>query len=133
MAPSGPDLAWGRAFHAGFVRSLRLLATHMDTVPRFAAVRAIRGESAFALSDQGSGARFAHALGFDFVRIPEAATRWGRFHEFWANFYSRMLIWTYNPASLRGKGITQLRRYQLWMSRARFDQRYGALKTDGDL
>lgn len=126
MGAAGPDLAWGLRFYRRLVHSLGLLSACVESDPRFDSILAFRGETAFALPDVEAGVeRMARTAGFDFVRVPYASSRWGRFAEFWENFYSLMLIWTYNPASLRGKGPFTVRRYQLWISRQTLRERYG--------
>ncbi len=49
----------------------------------------------------------------------------GSFGEFWENFYTWLLIWTYNPASLRSHPLLGLQRNELWTTKARFLQRFG--------
>jgi len=49
----------------------------------------------------------------------------GAFGEFWENFYTWMLMWTYNPGSLRYRGLWGLRRAEIWMSAEEFLRRYG--------
>jgi len=132
MGSDGPDLAWGLRFYRRVVFSLRLLAAYVEGDPRFDSIVAFRGEPAFAVADVEAGLeRFLRAAGFDLVRVPYASSRRGRFVEFWENFYTLMLIWTFNPASLRGKGLLRLRRYQLWMSRQTLRQRYGSMARGG--
>jgi len=75
-------------------------------------------------------ATVAAQLGFDIVNLTAQAGRWRRFTHFWENIFSRALMWTFNPASLRGKRFLRLQRYRLWMSRRTLLQRYGK-KTDG--
>ena len=50
---------------------------------------------------------------------------WWRFTEFWQNFYSYALIWTFNPNSLRGKPLSAIERLDLFMSRKMLRERYG--------
>jgi hypothetical protein len=51
--------------------------------------------------------------------------RLGRFGEFWENFYTWFLMWTFNPASLRGRSLPGLRRMEMWMAAEDFMQRFG--------
>jgi hypothetical protein len=132
MGSSGPDLTWGLISYSRFVRFLGALSIFADGDERFDEIRAFRGEMAFARADAEKRAqRIARAFGFDFVRVPYSASRWGRFVEIWKNIYSWLLIWTFNPASLRGKGLLQLRRYQLWISREALRTRYAPLVAGG--
>ena len=124
MSAEGADLAWARTFYTHFARSLKYVSLYIERATAFEAIQAFCAETAFALADIESARRFARSMGFDFLRRPGATTWQGRFAEFWDNFYVRMLIWTFNPASLRGKGLSQLRRYQLWISREKLLARY---------
>ena len=49
----------------------------------------------------------------------------GRFGEFWENFYSWALLWTYNPASLHHRRLLTMRRREFWISAEAFVARYG--------
>lgn len=124
MGQEGPDLAWARRFRSQFARSLEELAAYVANEPSLAGVRAFCGETAFALADLEMAGRFARGMGFDFLEPPGGQSPWGRFVRFWDNFYALMLIWTYNPASLRGKALFRLRRHQLWISREKLLSRY---------
>lgn len=48
----------------------------------------------------------------------------GRFGEFWENFYTWMIIWAFNAASLRHRHLHRLRRSEVWMSVDEFLRRY---------
>jgi len=48
----------------------------------------------------------------------------GRFGEFWENFYTWWLMWAYNPISLRGRSMYDLRRDEIWMSVGEFMRLY---------
>jgi hypothetical protein len=124
MGPDGADLAWARSFLERLVHSMSLLAAYVESDSRFDSVQAFRGEMAFALAHIETIERLAHGIGLDFMRPSGAASPWGRFAEFWESFYSCMLMWAFNPPSLRGKGLLQLRRYQVWISREKLRARY---------
>jgi len=49
----------------------------------------------------------------------------GAFGEFWENFYSWVLIWTYNPASMHNHHFLASRRAEIWMLADEFMKRYG--------
>lgn len=130
MPARGPDLAWARAFWVGWVFSLRLLCAHIEREPRYAQVRAFCCEANAASDDLTAAERFGQMAGFDYVPLPVRPGLWGQFVAFWEQFYAWMLIWTYNPASLRGKSLVGLRRYQIWISRQALQRRY-CLRTSG--
>jgi len=126
MGPAGPDMTWGLEFYHRLLRSLEELASYVSSAREFDDVRAFRGEIALALED-GAGQRIklARRLGFDLVRTGRMARGWRRFGDFWANLYSWVLIWAFNPASMRGKGFLRLERVQLWISRETLLAKHG--------
>ena len=125
MPADGPDLRWGVRFYRLAVKSLRSLASHMET-GELDEIVALGGQMAF-LEKGGSPvlANVAAQLGFDVFNLTAQSGRWGRFRHFWENIFSWALMWTYNPGSLRGKRFLRLQRYRLWMSRSTLMERYG--------
>jgi len=122
-----PDLVWGVAFRRQLDQSLRELAAYIQTDPRFKQVRAFRGEGMFGSRYAPVRlARMARRWGFDLVTPDGAAGWWRRSADFWENMYATWLIRAYNPASLRGSRVPDLRRDQLWISRETLCRRYGA-------
>jgi hypothetical protein len=49
----------------------------------------------------------------------------GAFGEFWENFFTWWLMWTFNPASTRRRSMFNLQRTEFWMSRRAFIEKYG--------
>ena len=49
----------------------------------------------------------------------------GRFGEFWENFYTWWVMWTYNPRSLDGRRLIRLERMEIWIQAENFLRRYG--------
>jgi len=127
VPPEGPDLRWGRTMIRQALASLRLLARYLADEPRLADVRAVGSDLAGFLTATAldTGAVFPR-LGFEMQRPRGQAGAAGRFVEFWQNVYSWLLVWTYNPATMRGKTPWTLERFGLWMSRATLEQRYGS-------
>lgn len=120
----GPDLGWALGMQRRFVGSLRLLARHMEANPASAGARAVGG--ALVLISPGGhpgGVRLMERLGFT---VEPYHRPLGRFGEFWENFYSWWIIWTYNPGSLRGRRLTGLERTEIWMPADEFLRRYGS-------
>jgi hypothetical protein len=125
MPPEGPDLGWGLRFYRLAVKSFRSLATYLAADERQDIV-ALGGQMAFVEKDDPPVlASVAARLGFDVLNLTAQAGRWRRFTHFWENILSWALMWTFNPASLRGKRFLRLQRYRLWMSRRTLLQRYG--------
>jgi len=133
IPPEGPDLRWARRMVQGAIYSLRLLAQYLASQPGLATVQAVGSDLAgfLAAGDLDLGVGFFERLGFDVQRPHSAAGLWGRLALFWGNVYSWALIWTYNPASVRGKVPWRLGRFSIWMSRATLERRYGRAEAHG--
>ncbi len=103
----------------GARHSLRLLAGYIHAQRELDAVRAVHANFGFVEDERGEQMqRMIRRLGFD----PVAGERpnWDfRRRAFWDNLYSWWMMWTFNPASLKRKSFTHIRRNELWMSRAR--------------
>ncbi len=128
LAPAdGSGLQWARAIYRGLLVSLRLLARYLTERPALGTVRAIGSDAAGFLTGGSiaAGRDLFARMGFELQRPRATAHAWNRFVWFWENVYSWMLIWTYNPASLRGKPPWSLERVGLWMPRATLEERYG--------
>jgi len=123
MNEEGPSLEWALRIYRLWRASLKKLATYLEDEPQFETVRAFRGETAFVKGDLEGSALFER-LGLDLVRTDRVG-KLKRFGEFWENFYTWGLIWTFNPGSLRRKGFFRLERAQLWISRQALLERYG--------
>lgn len=67
---------------------------------------------------------FLHRFGFE---VFAHQSRLGSFGRFWENLYSWLLLWTYNPNSLRTYSFSQLRRMEFWASRQDFLAKIPAL------
>lgn len=126
VPPGGPDLHWARTMYRKAIASLRLLAGFLQAQEELAGVRACGADAAGFLTGPAldTGAVFPR-LGFEMLRPHAQAGPWGRFVEFWENLYSWMLVWAYNPSTLRGKTPWTLERFGLWISRATLLERYG--------
>jgi hypothetical protein len=120
IPPAGPDMAWARSVQRSFIYSLQAIAEEMNKDPRLADVCAVQGES--VLISLTGGEHLIRRLGF--VILP-AHNRLGRFGEFWENFYTWGLMWAYNPASLRNRHFSTLKKAELWMAADQFVRRYG--------
>ena len=132
VPPAGPDLHWARTMHRKAVASLRLLARFVEDRADLADVRACGADAAGFLTGSAldTGGVFPR-LGFETHRPHARAGPWGRFVEFWENLYSWMLVWAYNPSTLRGKTPWTLERFGLWISRATLLGRYGQPQPAG--
>ena len=123
IPPTGPDLPWARLIFRQFRHSLRLAAGYLRDHPELNEVRAIGGVTILVSSGLHEGGRnFLEAMGFT---IFPYISPLGRFGEFWENFYSCMIVWTFNPVGMTSRSLFRLRRSEIWMSRALFFDRYG--------
>jgi hypothetical protein len=148
FSPGGPDLAWARRFLRLVRHSFGLVAAYMQdetagrTSPELSqvrrSVRLVGGVTILLTSGlHEAGSRFVQDMGF--TVIPYASPL-GRFGEFWENFYSWMIIWTFYPSNSsspplndrpshlgeagRGLPLFRLHRSEMWMSRQAFVQRF---------
>ena len=120
---AGPDLAWAKTIQRAFVESLRAVSNYVQEEPRLADIRAVGGVTILMFAgNRRSGARFMERLGFTVMPYTNPL---GRFGEFWENFYTWVLIWTYNPGSLRSRKLFQMRRSEIWITAKEFLARFG--------
>jgi hypothetical protein len=49
----------------------------------------------------------------------------GAFGEFWENFYTWWLMWTFNPASTRHRKLLGFTTDGIWMTKEEFLKKYG--------
>ncbi len=126
----GPTLSWAVHFQRLLIQSFQAVAQQICLDPRLLRVRAVGGVFPL-LSFDGSAAGFhlMHRLGF--TVYPYHRTL-GNFGEFWENFYSWLLLWTYNPASLPSHQMFKLHRMEIWMSKDEFINRYGLSQSKLD-
>nr|MBC7245783.1 hypothetical protein [Chloroflexota bacterium] len=124
MPRSGPDFAWGVRAYSLLVRSFRALAQYTAMHPELSRIRAWRGESSFLPKGMGLPNLFRR-LGFDVVRSESQSNLLRKFVDFWENFYWWMLAWAFNPASLIYKELLKMERWEVWLSSARLQEKYG--------
>jgi hypothetical protein len=126
MPPGGADLAWTKKTFQAFLKSLGEAADYVKSKPAMKEVRAVGGITILLFSgDRASGARFMERLGF---AVMPYSNPLGRFGEFWENFYSWMLMWTYNPGSVRYRPVMGFRRAEFWMPVEEFVWKYGRME-----
>jgi hypothetical protein len=119
LPAEGPDLAWARRTSRSLLHSLHLVQAHMANQLPHAGLRAVGGITVLGLAS-GTADILAY-LGF--VPCP-CSNPLGHFGEWWENAYAWSLMWAYNPASLRGKRLSRLRRAEYWMSAPAFLARF---------
>jgi hypothetical protein len=122
IPPPGPTIAWAVDTNRRVKHSLRLIAGHIQTSPTCTEIRVVGGITAHITLGKKSGGRaMLEHLGF--VVIPYYRPL-GAFGEFWENFYTWWLMWTFNPASTRNRSMFNLQRTEFWMSRQAFLDKY---------
>ncbi|HLV81123.1 MAG TPA: hypothetical protein VKT32_12615 [Chthonomonadaceae bacterium] len=122
MGPGGPDVAWGLQFYRRLRRSLNDLAEYARDCPE---VVAVYGEASYAASvGWEKYEKFISDFGFEFSHQPATGTRKSLGFLF-THFYSWLLIWAANPASLRGRSFGSAERCYIWQSRQTLIRRHG--------
>jgi hypothetical protein len=118
----GTGMGWAAHTYRMFFHSLRLAAAYIKADQNLAKAQAFGGiTSVFGPDPQDSGAKFIRQAGFTVMPYFRPM---GSFGEFWENFYSWWLIWAYNPASVKGLGLTHMRRAEMWIEMGDFLSRY---------
>ncbi len=119
----GPDLAWARHLQRFLIHSFKAVARHLLEDSGLDGMRAVGGVVAqVRLGESDGGRAFLERLGFSLFPYHRPA---GAFGEFWENFFSWWLMWTYNPPSARIHPMLGIRRSEFWMSRDKFLGRFG--------
>jgi hypothetical protein len=124
FALDAASLQWGVSFARAIRKSLRELAAFLSHHPEHAA-RALYGElGMLECSQLAQAQRLVARFGFELVAAEPPGYNFLRY-AFWQNLFSWWLLWTYNPASMKGKHFARLCRCELWMSTARLFEWYG--------
>jgi hypothetical protein len=118
----GPDLGWARPMQRRFIYSMGLVAGYIQQSLKLVNVCAVGGVTVLAGPGNDGGRQMLQRLGFTVVPYHR---RLGAFGEFWENFYTWLLMWAYNPGSLRYKHLWGLRREEMWISVEALLRRYG--------
>jgi hypothetical protein len=119
----GPDLAYAVRYRQRSIASLKLIARHIASTPSLQEVQAVGGVTAHISLEHARGGRaMLEHLGFTLMPYHRP---FGAFGEFWENFYTWWLMWTFNPASTRHRKLWRLQRTEFWMAKDRFLEKYG--------
>lgn len=110
-----PPAAWGAASLHRLRASLHRLAVLLSDDANGREAVAVCGKLSF-VTHPVKAQRLFQALGFDMAVIDRPGLRIWR-PAFWDNLLASWLMWTFNPASLRGKRLADLARIEVWMSR----------------
>lgn len=129
IPPEGPSVSWALDTCRRMRYSLRLMAQYMEANTQCNEIRAVGGITAHVvLGKAGGGKGMLEHLG---VVVMPYHRPLGAFGEFWENFYTWWLMWTFNPASTRRRSMFNLQRTEFWMSRHAFTERYGTDRPGG--
>ncbi len=119
----GPNFAWARKIQRMAIFSFKEAAAYIQNEPKIKENKAIGGPSAiFTWGIQSGGESLMRRLGFTILPYRNPL---GRFGEFWENFYTWLLIWTFNAPSSRQRKLWLMKRSEIWMSASEFLRRYG--------
>ncbi|MGZ6347462.1 MAG: YkoP family protein [Anaerolineales bacterium] len=119
----GPTLAWALETSRSMRYSLRLIARYLQDNSACQEIQAVGGITAHVVMGKADGGKvMLEHLGF--MVIPYHRP-FGAFGEFWGNFFTWWLMWTYNPASTRRRSMFNLQRTEFWTSRRSFIDKYG--------
>jgi hypothetical protein len=130
LPQEGADV--GIATQAGrmLLFSCQAAARELQHNPSMSGVQVVGSITVLIGPDEGSGgARLFKRLGFTLFPYHNPL---GRFGEFWENFYTWGLMWTFNAPSLRYRQLFRMRRTEMWISAKEFVRRYGGDATGQD-
>ncbi len=122
IGAAGADLAWAIRTERALVYSFQEMGGYLGNSPRLHSVRAVGGVIAqIHLQGPDGGRALLEHLGFT---IYPYHRHLGAFGEFWENFFTWWLMWTYNPPSVHHRGMFDLQRGEFWMTREHFLRRF---------
>lgn len=123
IPPEGPNVALAIRGTRMLRASFRILAREIQRDPNLADARAVGAAGVLIYPDAGPGSeKLLRRLGFSIFPYNHPL---GRFGEFWENFYTWGLIWTFNEVSLRDRRLIRLKREEIWMSKDTLVQLHG--------
>lgn len=121
----GPDLAWARLFQRRLEHSMRELAEHVRRDERCHEIPALRAELPFGSRNaERALKRLTRYFGVEILEPPRPTGLRARMHAFGRNLLLWALIWTFNPGSLKGRGLFKQCR-EVWVSRSTLIERFG--------
>lgn len=123
LPDQGADLAYGLKLERLTIYSMKLTAKYILDNPTLKDVQVVGGITTFVARDEADGGRasFQH-LGFTIFPYQRSA---GAFGEFWENFYTWWVMWTYNPVSARYRKMLDMQRTEFWTTREKFLDKFG--------
>ena len=123
LPDGGADLVYARRLRRDLIRSFQSVARYLQTAEAFRSAELIGGVTVLApLGAADGGTSMLRGMGFSVLPYHNPL---GRFGEFWENFYTWGLMWTFNPSSLRWQSLWRLKRSEFWTPFQDFIKRYG--------
>jgi len=124
IPPSGVDMAYAKRLALFGGKSFRMLAAHVQHDPRMADIAGIGALTPCLFAGNlRSGERLAARIG---LAMRPQLTANGAVRRFFNDLYAVMLMWAYNPQTLRERNLMQLEWYCLWMDREALLARFAA-------
>lgn len=125
---SGADLAWAREFWRRLTYSLRLLGRYLVEEQAMTDITAFGGELPLVYTP--ATLRFLRRVGFEvFDPVPPRGLV-ERVVDLVSRIWVLLMRRAFNPASVRGVGLKDLRRRPVWISRQTLIARYGPGSAD---
>ena len=124
MPSEGADLAYAQSFYRLMFASLETLGRHMQANESYQDVCIVGGVTSHVWlnGSNNGGSSILRRLGFTLFPYPHPLKKIGVFLE---NFYTWVLMWTFNPATLRSHKLLKLQRVEGWMTATQFLDRFG--------
>jgi YkoP domain len=130
---SGPDLRWAATSRRRFDRSLQRVAAHLETDPKFGAVRAVMIAPALTGRQQRKDRRYMrYLLRADWSAVPRRTGALRRLHQLIDDFWLWLLGRAFNPRNTKSTGFLR-HREEFWIARERFLALYRAPRGGGSL
>jgi len=108
------DMKWAIKGVRMLLSSFAELARKIEYDERFQGVRAIGGITPlFFVGEDSSAERIWKRLGFTMTPFNHPLKRFG---EFWENIYTLLIMWAFNPLSVRNQRLLRMRRTEFWVS-----------------
>lgn len=118
LPPPGADLGWARQAQRLLLHSFQCVAAHVEHNPELQDIQAVGGVIAqINLAGADGGRVLLEHFGFSIFPYHRPV---GAFGEFWENFYTWWLMWTFNPASVKHRRLFSLQRNEFWMTKESF-------------
>jgi ceramide glucosyltransferase len=125
MGSGGPDVAWALVFQRALRHTMAEFAEHVKSDPRVQDVQAFRAELMFASRNMPRILRSLQKYsGFEAVEVSRPRGMLKSLHELADDWLRWLLIWTFNPHSLKQNWPAK-QRHEIWITRGVLISRFG--------